>query len=202
MANTMIRALPPAVFENARKVEAKKNSKGFTAFVEQAADVLGISEADFVKLYNEQKGAHEMREMRERRDQALDEMKAAVAGIKLPKGIQNVTAKMAKMEKDFDIQVFIVIDSEGNVSARISGARAGRNAKGPEEMSEKSRISSWEALQKGIAAGDSIEVEKLGRREYRDSEGYEFKNLTAYIKEFYPESHTANILRKYGQIRD
>src|SRR5690606_36316864 len=138
-------------------------------------------------------------EMRERRDQALDKMKAAVAGIKLPKGIQNVTAKMAKMEKDCDIQVFIVIDSEGNVSARISGARAGRNAKGPEEMSEKSRISSWEALQKGIAAGDSIEVEKLGRREHRDSEGYEFKNLTAYIKEFYPESHTANILRKYGQ---
>lgn len=49
---------------------------------------------------------------------------------------------------------------------------------------------------------DTIEVEKLGRREYRDSDGYEFKNLTAYIKEFYPESHAANILRKYGQIRD
>lgn len=194
-----IRNLPPAMFENARKAEAK-NAKGFASFVEKAADVLGMTEAEFTKMYREQKDALDAREKRERRDQALDEMRASIAGLKPTKGIQNILDKLAKMEKEHEVEVFIVIDSAGNFSPRISGGRAGRNTKNPDEMSDKSRISSWEALQKGNAAGDGIEVEKLGRRDYRDSEGYEFKNLTAYIREYFPESHTADILRKYGQM--
>lgn len=68
-------------------------------------------------------------------------------------------------------------------------------------VSPKSRISSWKALEMGRAAGDEIQVERLGRRLYRDAKGNEFTNLTQFIRENYPASRAAKVLKRYGQLK-
>lgn len=69
--------------------------------------------------------------------------------------------------------------------------------------SEKSRISPWAAWQQGSQKGDTFVIERLGPGSFRDAtrnEDIPNKGLTKHIGAHYPDSQTAAILRKYGQL--
>lgn len=73
----------------------------------------------------------------------------------------------------------------------------------PEEKVGKektSRVSAWQAYLRGVKAGDKFKVTRVARRRYTTGRGAQFTNLTVWIRDVHPKSHTAEILRQYGQI--
>jgi hypothetical protein len=85
----------------------------------------------------------------------------------------------------------------------VSGAAKRATPTGNGDKGDKSRISPWEAYQRGKAAGDPFTISKVEKGKFRD----ETKNadipprgFTKWIRENYPESKTAAVLREYNQL--
>lgn len=84
-----------------------------------------------------------------------------------------------------------------------STPRASTGNRTHSEKGDKSRISPWEAWERGKQAGDTFVIEKVAKGQFRDvtrNEEIPRRGLTAWIGKHYPDSKTAGFLREYGQL--
>lgn len=81
--------------------------------------------------------------------------------------------------------------------------RTTTNTTGGDGKSDKSRISPWAAYQRGVEKGDAFVIKKVSKGTFRDeTKGQDIppKGMTKWIRDNYPNSNTANILREYKQL--
>lgn len=89
------------------------------------------------------------------------------------------------------------------VSSGLSASSAPPRAARDGTISEKSRISPWQAYQDGVKQGDSFRITRLGPGSFRDETRGEVipkKGFTKWIRSYYGTSATAASLKKYGQL--
>jgi hypothetical protein len=193
--------LPDEVFRIARARRERKASD-YQAYAKTAATVLGMTFKTFDAAFSArlEQAIEEERE-NERRGH-LDTFRKTISQYKLPANLKTLKDKARAIAEELSsdeapVFVDLIITDEG-LDVAMRRPRRPRNPDA--EVGERSRISSWEAYQRGQKDGDTFKVEKLGIREYRDENGNSFSNLTAWLAENQPDSHAAAILRKYGQI--
>lgn len=121
----------------------------------------------------------------------------------------------AKTISDEDSQVTLVptfgLNERGEPTVMLSSTglaaagapRASTSSAGNGTHSEKSRISPWLAYEKGRTMGDTFVLSRKGPGSFRDeTKGQDIpsKGMTKWIRSYYPDSHTAGVLKEYGQL--
>lgn len=133
----------------------------------------------------------------------------------VPKSVITLLEKArdyAKTLCDGDSQVTMVpvfgLNEKGEPTVTLSsnGLNAGstpRTSTGDGTTSEKSRVSPWVAYEEGRKKGDTFVISKVASGKFRDeTRGEEIpgKGFTKWIGSYYGTSHTAAVLKKYGQL--
>lgn len=181
--------IPAPVYEQAIKKSKSRNPKFFNEYLAQASAVLGVSVDTLRAAMDAETENRTKTEKQEGARGKLDGVVTALRGVKLPVDVRKLVGDLHEICETLDLHADIALSSEGiNVNVAHS------------ELSEKSRISPFLAYERGVKAGDTFKLEKLGTRAYRDEAGREFTNLTGWIRQNQPNSHTADVLRRYGQL--
>lgn len=195
--------IPQEVFSIARGKLERGGQKGYHSYAKTAASVLGMTQREFDSTFKEMVEKAEKMEAAEVKRNQLEILRRTLNSYKLPSNLKALKDKANEIATDMsteDNPVFIdVLVSDDGLDMAVRRGR--RGPRGDGEVGEKSRISSWQAYERGQTLGDSFKVTKLGIREYRDeTTGETFNNLTRWLSDNHPDSHAANELRRYGQL--
>lgn len=129
--------------------------------------------------------------------------------IKLLVDARDFSKTLCDEDSQVNLQPMFIVNENGepSVTFTVSGLNASGGSTSTRSSdgttSEKSRISPWAAWQQGAQKGDTFIIERLGPGVFRDAtrnEDIPSKGLTKWIGTHYPDSQTAAILRKYGQL--
>ena len=134
----------------------------------------------------------------------------------VPKSVITLLEKAREHAKtlcDADSQVTMVpmfgLNEKGEPTVTLSSTglstsgTAPRASTGDGTRSEKSRISPWVAYQDGCKKGDAFRISKVATGKFRDesrNEDIPNKGFTKWVRSYYADSHTAAILKGYGQL--
>lgn len=126
---------------------------------------------------------------------ATESIEGAVKGYSLPASLKALVARVNVHAESIGKTARITVDSDGlKVRWREKRTRS-------DTISENSNISGWTAYQRGINEGDEFRILKYGRNKYVDkATGGEYRSTIGLVRELYPDSHTARILREYGKL--
>lgn len=182
--------LPPAVYEQAMTKARSRNKRFLTEYLKQASTVLGVDVGTLESAIEAETDARAKAEKQGRAKGKLDDAVKTVQGFKLPADFRKAVGELGDICSTLDLHCEVTISPDGAVKVNVAQS----------ELSSKSVISPWMAYERGVKLGDTFKVEKLAARHYRDENGEEFTNLTGWIRQNHPESKTAEILKRYGQL--
>lgn len=182
--------LPEAVYDQAMQKARGRNKRFLADYVEQAAKVLGVTPTLLSEAIEAETTAREQAETKDKAKAKLDDALKAVKGVKLSTADRKLVSELHDICSTLGNFCEIVIAPDGSLNVNVQNS----------ELSAKSVISPWLAYERGVKAGDTFKVEKVGTRHYKAESGEEFTNLTGWIRQNQPTSHTFAILKRYGQI--
>lgn len=182
--------LPPAVYDQAMQKAKGRNKRFLADYVEQAAKVLGVSKSDLETAIAAETEARERSERTDKAKAKLDDALKAVQGIKLSASDRKAVSELHDICTTLNVHCETTLSPDGSLVVNVQNS----------ELSAKSVISPWLAYERGVKAGDTFKLEKVGTRHYKAEDGEEFSNLTGWIRQHQPNSNTAAILKRYGQL--
>lgn len=183
-------SLPEAIYDQAMVKARGRNKKVLSDYLEQASKVLGVSGKVLADAIEAETTMREQAETKDRAKARLDDALKAVKDVKLSAADRKAVSELHDICATLGNYCEILISPDGSLTVNVQNS----------ELSSKSVISPWLAYERGMKAGDTFKVEKVGVRHYKAENGEEFTNLTGWIRQNHPNSHTFAILKRYGQI--
>jgi hypothetical protein len=205
--------LPMRIFTLARTKRTEDEKRGlrpnsprsaYGQYVKGAAAALGINGKEFDDLFKTMEERYSREMKAQERDEAIEDFRSVIGKYEVPKGLATILKKKGELvaalsSEEDPIDLIIVVKDDLTLDVEARRPRRTRATDG--EVSETSRISSWDAYERGQKAGDTFKVTKIRPRVYRDeATGDTFENLTGWLREHHPESHAAEVLRRYNQL--
>lgn len=183
-------ALPASVYDQAVTKARSRNKRFLQDYLKQAAGVLGVS-VETLETAIEQETAQRARADKQASARVkLDDAVMAVKGIKLDASTRKAVSELHDLCATLELHCAVSFAPDGSLTVDVQNS----------ELSSKSVISPWLAYERGTKMGDTFKLEKVGTRHYKSESGEEFTNLTGWICTNQPNSHTAAVLKRYGQL--
>jgi predicted transcriptional regulator len=182
--------LPPAVYEQAMAKARGRNKRFLTDYVESAAKVLGVTPTVLSEAIEAETAARTKAEKQDKAKAKLDDAVQAVKAVKLSAADRKAVSELHDICSTLGQHCEVTLSPDGALVVNVQNS----------ELSAKSVISPWLAYERGVKAGDTFRIEKVGTRHYKAESGEEFTNLTGWIRQNQPNSQTAAILKRYGQL--
>lgn len=183
-------SLPPAVYDQAMAKARGRNKRFLNDYIDSAAKVLGVTPTVLAEAIQNETATRERAERQDKAKARLDDAVSAVKAMKLSAADRKAVSELHDICSTLGQHCEVLVGPDGSLVVNVANS----------ELSDKSVISPWLAYERGVKAGDTFKLEKLSTRHYKDESGEEFSNLTGWIRQNQPNSQTAAILKRYGQL--